>query len=138
MNESLQQALEWRYAVKKFDSTKKVSEKDWKTLEASLVLSPSSYGLQPWKFLVVQNPQLRQQLKEVSWGQSQVTDCSHYVVLVDKKYVSQKLNNVLSFETHFLGILQNIFCVSISNSYGRNGGPTRTFELEDFIIRFRI
>jgi nitroreductase len=84
MNESLQQALDWRYAVKKFDTTKKVSEKDWKTLEASLVLSPSSYGLQPWKFLVVQNPQLRQQLKDVSWGQTQVTDCSHYVVLVYK------------------------------------------------------
>ncbi len=84
MNETLQQALEWRYAAKKFDSSKKISEKDWKTLEASLVLSPSSYGLQPWKFLVVQNPQLRQQLKDVSWGQTQVTDCSHYVVLVYK------------------------------------------------------
>jgi len=84
MNETLQQALDWRYAAKKFDPTKRVSEKDWKTLEASLVLSPSSYGLQPWKFLVVQNPQLRQQLRDVSWGQSQVTDCSHYVVFVYK------------------------------------------------------
>ncbi len=84
MNETLQQALDWRYAAKKFDPTKRVSEKDWKTLEASLVLAPSSYGLQPWKFLVVQTPQLRQQLKDVSWGQSQVTDCSHYVVFVYK------------------------------------------------------
>jgi nitroreductase len=89
MNETLQQALEWRYAAKKFDPTKKVSDKDWKTLESSLVMSPSSYGLQPWKFLVVQNPQLRQQLKEVSWGQSQVTDCSHYVVLTYKKKMDQ-------------------------------------------------
>jgi nitroreductase len=89
MNEVLQQALEWRYAVKKFDATKKVTETDWKTLEASLVLSPSSYGLQPWKFIVVQNPQLRQQLRDVSWGQSQVTDCSHYVVLAYKSKMDE-------------------------------------------------
>lgn len=89
MNETLQQALQWRYAVKKFDPQKKVSDKDWQVLENSLVLSPSSYGLQPWKFLVVQNPQLRTQLREASWGQSQVTDCSHYVVLTYKKKMDE-------------------------------------------------
>lgn len=89
MNEILEQALKWRYAVKKFDPQKKVSEKDWQVLENSLVLAPSSYGLQPWKFLVVQNPQLRTQLRDVSWGQSQVTDCSHYVVLTYKKKMDE-------------------------------------------------
>ncbi|MBY0385697.1 NAD(P)H-dependent oxidoreductase [bacterium] len=89
MNETLQQALNWRYAVKKFDPQKKVSDKDWQVLENSLVLAPSSYGLQPWKFLVVQNPQLRTQLREASWGQSQVTDCSHYVVLTYKKKMDE-------------------------------------------------
>ncbi len=84
MNETIQQALDWRYAVKKFDAQKKITAQDWKTLENSLVLSPSSYGLQPWKFLVVQNPSLRQQLRDVSWGQTQVTDCSHYVVFTYK------------------------------------------------------
>ncbi len=89
MNEVVQKALEWRYAVKKFDAQKKISDKDWKTLENSLVLAPSSYGLQPWKFLVVQNPQIRQQLRDVSWGQSQVTDCSHYVVLTYKQKMDE-------------------------------------------------
>jgi nitroreductase len=89
MNETIQQALEWRYAVKKFDSQKKISEKDWRTLENSLILSPSSYGLQPWKFVVVQDPQIRQQLRDVSWGQSQVTDCSHYVVLTYKQKMDE-------------------------------------------------
>lgn len=89
MNETLQQALQWRYAVKKFDAQKKVSDKDWQVLENSLVLAPSSYGLQPWKFLVVQNPELRTKLREVSWGQSQVTDCSHYVVLTYKKKMDE-------------------------------------------------
>lgn len=89
MNEVVQQALEWRYAVKKFDSQKKISEKDWKTLENSLVLAPSSYGLQPWKFLVIQNPNLRQQLRDVSWGQTQVTDSSHYVVFTYKQKMDE-------------------------------------------------
>lgn len=74
-------ALNWRYAVKKFDASKKISEKDWNVLMESLRLSPSSYGLQPWKFIVVQDPKLREELKVHSWGQTQVTDCSHYVVL---------------------------------------------------------
>jgi nitroreductase len=46
--------LQWRYAVKKFDPSKKISEADWFVLEESLRLAPSSYGLQPWKFIVVQ------------------------------------------------------------------------------------
>ena len=74
-------ALNWRYAVKKFDASKKISDADWKVLAESLRLSPSSYGLQPWKFIVVQDPKLRETLKTHSWNQTQVTDCSHYVVL---------------------------------------------------------
>ncbi len=77
--------LQWRYATKRFDASKKIPEADWKALEASLVLSPSSYGLQPYKFLVVQNPEIRKKLRAVSWGQSQVEDCSHYVVFLNRK-----------------------------------------------------
>jgi nitroreductase len=85
--QDISQALDWRYASKKFDPTKKVSAADWKVLEDSLVKSPSSYGLQPWKFLVVQNPELRLKLKEASWNQTQVTDCSHYVVMLYKQKI---------------------------------------------------
>ncbi len=98
-NQSIHEALEWRYATKKFDSNQKISEENWKTLEASLRLSPSSYGLQPWKFLVVQNPDIREQLKAVSWNQSQITDCSHLVVFLhkeklDEAFVQNHLNRV--------------------------------------------
>jgi len=79
------QQLNWRYATKKFDPTKKISLSDWKTLEQSLVLAPSSFGLQPWKFFVVTNAEIRQQLVEHSWGQTQVVDASHLVVLAIKK-----------------------------------------------------
>jgi nitroreductase len=81
--------LNWRYAVKKFDSSKKVSESDWKALEEVLRLSPSSYGLQPWKFLVIQNDEIRKRLTPASWNQTQVSDCSHYVVLTTLKKISE-------------------------------------------------
>jgi len=87
-NDLLQQ-LQWRYAVKKFDSNKKISEQDWKALRTSLVLSPSSYGLQPWKFLIIDSPQVRKQLTAASWNQTQVADSSHYVVLTAVKSLAE-------------------------------------------------
>lgn len=97
--EVISHALNWRYAVKKFDAQKKIGAADWKILKDSLRLSPSSYGLQPWKFIVVENPQLRQKLREVSWNQSQVTDCSHYVVLtyrekVDPEFIRKNMEKI--------------------------------------------
>lgn len=85
-------ALEWRYATKKFDPAKKVPEKDVEELLEVLRLAPSSFGLQPWKFLVIKNPQIRQKLCEAAWNQPQVTDASHLIVLcartdVDEKFV---------------------------------------------------
>jgi nitroreductase len=87
MNNQLIEQLQWRYAVKKFDNQKKVSAKDWKTLEESLVLTPSSYGLQPWKFLVIQDAKIRKLLTPHSWNQTQVEDCSHFVVFAAKTSV---------------------------------------------------
>ena len=80
-------ALNWRYAVKKFDPAKKIPADTWAALEQSLVLSPSSYGLQPWKFFVVETPAIRQQLLPHSWGQGQIVDASHLVVFAVKKNV---------------------------------------------------
>lgn len=77
--------LNWRYATKKFDTTRTIPESEWKALEEALVLTPSSYGLQPWKFIIVTNKALRQQLLPLSWGQSQVVDASHLVVLAIKR-----------------------------------------------------
>lgn len=77
-------ALNWRYATKVFDSTKKIATDTWATLEESLVLTPSSYGLQPWKFIVIQDKELREQLVPHSWRQRQVADCSHLVVMATK------------------------------------------------------
>lgn len=89
-NKSLVDTLNWRYATKSFDATRKISATDWQTLEASLHLSPSSFGLQPWKFLVIENKEIRQKLKAVSWDQSQITEASHLVVFCLRKNISAK------------------------------------------------
>ena len=74
-------SLKWRYAVKRFDPARRIPEADWKALEEALVLTPSSYGLQPWRFVVVTDPALKASLVPLSWNQPQPADCSHYVVL---------------------------------------------------------
>ena len=80
-------ALRWRYATKAFDPSRRIPSDTWQTLESALVLTASSYGLQPWKFLVITDPALRAQLRPHSWNQSQITDCSHLVVLLKKREI---------------------------------------------------
>lgn len=84
----LLEQMQWRYATKQFNSDKAIPNDVWTALEDILVLSPSSYGLQPWKFIVVTDPKIKEQLKPISWGQSQITDCSHLVVFTIKKNLS--------------------------------------------------
>ncbi|MEO8613691.1 MAG: NAD(P)H-dependent oxidoreductase [Luteolibacter sp.] len=74
-------SLRWRYATKQFDASRKIPANVWDALEESLVLTPSSFGLQPWKFIVVADPSVRMKLLPESWKQPQVIDASHYVVL---------------------------------------------------------
>ena len=79
-NETLLQQLQWRYAVKKFDTARKISAEDWHTLEQALVLTPSSFGLQPWRFVVITDQATKDKLVPISWGQRQVAEASHVVV----------------------------------------------------------
>ena len=74
-------ALRWRYATKMFDPARRIPADVWAALEETLVLTPSSFGLQPYRFLVVQDAALRAKLLPHSWGQKQVVEASHYVVL---------------------------------------------------------
>nr|WP_299000856.1 NAD(P)H-dependent oxidoreductase [uncultured Allomuricauda sp.] len=91
--------LNWRYATKKFDATKKVSEKDLETILKAIQLSPSSYGLQPYHILVVTDEALRKELQPASWNQSQIVDASHMLVFAAKsgfgnELVDEYLENV--------------------------------------------
>ncbi|MEI6553386.1 MAG: NAD(P)H-dependent oxidoreductase [bacterium] len=93
------EAMNWRYATKIFDSTKKLTDEQLNNLIDAVSLSASSYGLQPWKIIVVKNPELRAQIKESAWGQTQTTDSSHLIVFaivknVDDAYIDKFVNLV--------------------------------------------
>jgi nitroreductase len=82
---TLLNALIWRYATKKFNPARKLSPETWAVLEQALILAPSSFGLQPWKFLVITDAATKASLVPVSWGQTQPADCSHLVVFTVKQ-----------------------------------------------------
>ena len=89
----------WRYATKKFDTTKKVSSEDLTTLKEAIRLSASSFGLQLYKVIIVENPELRAKLLSASWGQTQIVDASHLLIFanqttVENADVDHYLNNV--------------------------------------------
>jgi nitroreductase len=82
--EQLISQLNWRYATKQFDPKRKISDRDWAALEEALLLTPSSFGLQPWTFIIVKDPAVRAKLRSASWGQSQIVDASHLVVFASR------------------------------------------------------
>lgn len=87
-NDLLEKQLQWRYATKRFDATKKISPRDWQSLEQSLLAAPSSFGLQPWRFITISDTELRKKLLPHSWNQPQIIEASHLVVLAARTSVS--------------------------------------------------
>ena len=76
----IEHALSWRYAVKKFDATKKLSESQLKSLTETLCLTPTSMGLQLMQFIVVSDPEVKKALLPLTYNQHQVVDCSHVII----------------------------------------------------------
>jgi nitroreductase len=87
--EALLAQLNWRYATKTFDAARKISPGDWAALEQALILTPTSYGFQPYRFVVVSDPATRERLVPLSWGQRQAADASHFVVFAAKTSVDE-------------------------------------------------
>lgn len=83
MNKNIEN-LNWRYATKAFDASKKISKEDLETIIEAFRLTPSSLGLQPWKLVIVQNQSIKESLVEHSWGQQQIANCSDLLVLARK------------------------------------------------------
>ncbi len=83
--ELILQKLSWRYATKGFDPSRKISPEDWAVLEKAMILAPSSYGLQPWQFIVVTDQAVKDRLPAAAWGQTQPKDCSHFVVIAARR-----------------------------------------------------
>lgn len=78
----------WRYATKKFDSTKKITTEDLNALKEAIRLTSSSYGLQPYQIIIVENPELRAKLLVAAYGQLQVVDSSHLIVFANQTTIS--------------------------------------------------
>lgn len=82
--------LSWRYATKNFTPGREIPADTWSAIRDTFVMAPSSFGLELWQFLDVQTPAVRQQLREVSWGQAQVTDASRFVVICVRRDVTEE------------------------------------------------
>lgn len=87
--EGILQSLNWRYAAKSYDKERKISAEDWATLEQAILLAPSSFGLQPYKALVISDPEVRERLTPSAYNQPQITDASHLVVFAYKKTLTE-------------------------------------------------
>jgi len=90
--------LHWRYATKKFNPEKQVSKDDMETLLEAIRLSASSYGLQPYEVMVIEDPEVRAKLKPAAFGQPQITDASYLLVFayntnVDEHYLDEFIKN---------------------------------------------
>lgn len=81
MQETIVKALGWRYAVQSFDPAKKIGESELRTILESGRLAPSSFGLEPWQFIVIENAAVREEIQAASYGQPKVSEASHLVVI---------------------------------------------------------
>lgn len=82
MEKTFGEAMDFRHACKIFDETKKINDEELTYILEAGRKAPSSFGMEPWKFLVITNKELKEKLKPVCWDQAQITTCSHLVVVL--------------------------------------------------------
>lgn len=107
--------LNWRYATKKFDTSKKIDEETVEKLLKSLQLSASSYGLQPYEIFVVSDEKTKEQLKLAGWNQAQFTDASHIFIFASLKHLDEayidsyikNIGNIRDIQVQDLGALKD-------------------------------
>ena len=102
-------SLEWRYAVKKFDPSKKLSKDQIDTLKSAFNLTATSFGLQPIKLIVIQNKELQEKFVAHSYYQRQVADASHLLVLcIDNDTTTDDVNAYFDLEKEMRGTSEEI------------------------------
>ncbi len=136
---NLFQAWNFRHACKAFDATFKIGEKDFNTILEAGRLSPSSFGLEPWQFLVIQNMQLREELKTYCWGaQGQLPTASHFVIFLARKAKTMSPNGEYITKTimretqnlpdDVIEMRANFFGNFIENDFAYAGNDRAKFE----------
>lgn len=137
---SLIAALNWRYATKKFDPLKTIPAETWDALEQSLVLAPSSIGLQPWKFVVVTDAAVKAQLVQASYRQTQAADCSHFVALavrrdIDADHVDRHIQRMVEVRGITQESLAKFRAMTMSNlERAREAGTLDTWQTHQIYI----
>ena len=116
-HEQILEILNFRHACKEFDSSKKISDSDFEIILKGGQLSPSSMGIEPWKFLVIQNESLREELATVSWGgKKQIPSCSHLVILLSR--MPKELKHDSSYIHHLLTEVKQMPQEAVENFKG--------------------
>jgi nitroreductase len=91
--------LKWRYATKLFDSNKKISQKQIDTIKEAVNLTATSYGMQPFKMIIVSNQEIKEKLTEAAFGQINVSTASHVLIFaaktnIDNDYIDSHVENL--------------------------------------------
>lgn len=127
MKERFLDAMRFRHACKAFDSDKKIPDGDFSFIMETARLSPSSFGFEPWKFLIVQNKQLREKLLEPTWGgQGTLPTASHFVIILARKEKSIKYDS--DFVQHIMKDIQKLPPEVVQGK----GGVFKKFQENDF------
>ncbi|WP_087458995.1 NAD(P)H-dependent oxidoreductase [Tumebacillus avium] len=136
--EQILEAYQFRHACKAFDPAKKISDEDFNFLLETGRLSPSSFGFEPWKFVVVQNMELRERLKPVSWGaQGQLPTASHFVIVLartkgdllpDSAFIQHMMREVHQMPEEVVGRFQEIYRNFQDNEFKLNEHDRLFFE----------
>ena len=122
-------AMKFRHATKEFDETKKISDEDFNTILEYGLLSPSSFGFEPWKFIIVQNKELREKLMEFTWGaQGTLPTASHFVLILARKSKGMKYDS--EYIKHMMNDIKQ-FPLDVQEVYS---GFYEKFQKEDFGI----
>ncbi len=127
MKESFLNAMKFRHACKVFDEDKKILDEDFEYILETGRLSPSSFGFEPWQFLVVQNKNLREKLKEFTWGgKSQLPICSHFVIILSRK------RNSMIYDSEYISYMMKDIQNLPENIIELKGGFYEKFQKSDF------
>ncbi len=123
------EAYNYRHACKVFDAEKKISDEDFSFILETARLSPSSFGFEPWKFLIVQNMDLREKLILVTWGaQGTLPTASHYIVILARKQKTMHFNS--QYIKHMMQDVHHLPDVAVK----KRGELYKTFQESDFSL----
>lgn len=136
--ENILAAYQYRHATKEFDSSRKISAEDFSFILETGRLSPSSFGFEPWKFVVLQNPELREKLRPHAWGaQKQLPTASHFVLILarqprdmaaDSAYIQGMMQDVQKLPTEVAEGKLKFYDTFLKSDFGLAGNERAMFE----------